>query len=191
MSPTASATTKLALASSSSSSKLVQQARPRSWPCRVGHDVAGAEPLGFRPNLAMRLRCAPRGGRCGSPVRHAQPTCCAARMKAGMPPPRTPSAKRQAQVVDRLRRALMRAPTPAEFTTSTPSDSPVARRHHAPPSCGRRPSPSSRLNSAESLSAQWGQLSDVSAHANLYYCLGSGFDTKIEIRLGGKSEKGL
>ena len=138
------------MASSSSSSKLVQQARPRSWPCRVGHDVAGAEPLGFRPNLAMRLRCAPRGGRGGSPVLHAQPTCCAARMKAGMPPPRTPSAKRRAQVVDRLRRALMRAPTPAEFTTSTPSDSPVARRHHAPPSCGRRPSPSSRLNSAES-----------------------------------------
>jgi hypothetical protein len=98
----------------------------------------------------MQLGCAPRGGRGGSPVRHAQPTCCAARMKAGMPPPRTPSAKRQAQVVDRLRRALMRAPTPAEFTTSTPSDSPVARRHHAPPSCGRRPSPSSRLNSAES-----------------------------------------
>ena len=158
LSPTASATTKLALASSSSSSKLVQQARPRSWPCRVGHDVAGAEPLGFRPNLAMQLGCAPRGGRGGSPVRHAQPTCCAARMKAGMPPPRTPSAKRRAQVVDRLRRALMRAPTPAEFTTSTPSDSPVARRHHAPPSCGRRPSPSSRLNSAESLSAQWGQL---------------------------------
>ena len=26
--------------------QLVQQARPRSWPCHVGHDVAGAEPLG-------------------------------------------------------------------------------------------------------------------------------------------------